>query len=101
MADVRLTTFAQGGGCARKLAAEDLTQVLKRLGPQSHAWVDPGVGPWEDAAIVDDPQTFGAIAAANALSDVYAMGGEPQVALAVCGFPRDRLGLDVLEAIFR
>ncbi|HWP65389.1 MAG TPA: selenide, water dikinase SelD [Candidatus Limnocylindria bacterium] len=120
MADIRLTSFATGGGCARKLAAEDLTQVLKRLGPQSHAWVDPGVGPFEDAAIVrmpggralaytvdfitpivDDPETFGAIAAANALSDVYAMGGEPQVALAVCGFPRERIGLEVLEAIFR
>jgi len=51
--------------------------------------------------IVDDPETFGAIAAANALSDVYAMGGEPQVALAICGFPRDVLGLDILERIFR
>jgi selenide,water dikinase len=120
MAAIRLTEFASGGGCARKLAAEDLAQVLKRLGPQSHTWVDPGVGPFEDAAIVrvpggrtlaytvdfitpivDDPETFGAIAAANAISDVYAMGGEPQVALAVCGFPRDRIDLDVLEAIFR
>ncbi len=51
--------------------------------------------------IVDDPHTFGAIAAANALSDVYAMGGEPQVALAVCGFPEGEVPLDVLEAIFR
>jgi selenide,water dikinase len=51
--------------------------------------------------IVDDPETFGAIAAANALSDVYAMGGEPQVALAICGFPRDILPLDVLEQILR
>ena len=51
--------------------------------------------------IVDDPEAFGAIAAANALSDVYAMGGEPQVALAICGFPEERLGFDVLEAIFR
>jgi selenide,water dikinase len=51
--------------------------------------------------IVDDPETYGAIAAANALSDVYAMGGEPQVALAICGFPRDVLPLDVLEQIFR
>jgi selenide,water dikinase len=120
MAEIRLTAFASGGGCARKLAAEDLSQVLKRLGPQSHTWVDPAVGPFDDAAIVripggrtlvytvdfitpivDDPETFGAIAAANAMSDVYAMGGEPQVALAVCGFPRDRLDLDVLEGIFR
>jgi selenide,water dikinase len=78
------------------------------------------VGPLEDAAIVrpesggplvftvdfitpivDDPATFGAIAAANALSDVYAMGGEPQVALAICGFPDDKLERDVLVEIFR
>ena len=51
--------------------------------------------------IVDDPETYGAIAAANALSDVYAMGGDPQVALAICGFPEDRLPLDVLARIFR
>jgi selenide,water dikinase len=51
--------------------------------------------------IVDDPETYGAIAAANALSDIYAMGGEPQVALAICGFPQDVLPLEVLEQIFR
>jgi selenide,water dikinase len=51
--------------------------------------------------IVDDPQIYGAIAAANSLSDVYAMGGDPQVALAICGFPQDLLSLDVLEQIFR
>lgn len=51
--------------------------------------------------IVDDPYDFGAIAAANSLSDVYAMGGEPQAALAICGFPADRLPLKILEEIFR
>lgn len=51
--------------------------------------------------IVDDAETFGAIAAANALSDVYAMGGEPQVALATCGFPEDRIGTDLLARIFQ
>jgi selenide,water dikinase len=51
--------------------------------------------------IVDDPEIYGAIAAANSLSDVYAMGGDPQVALAICGFPRDVLPLKVLEQIFR
>jgi selenide,water dikinase len=78
------------------------------------------VGPLEDAAllrpesgpdlaftvdfitpIVDSPEDYGAIAAANALSDVYAMGGEPQVALAVCGFPDDKLPLEVVTRIFR
>jgi selenide,water dikinase len=51
--------------------------------------------------IVDDPELFGAIAAANALSDVYAMGGDPQVALAVCGFPEDLVSSDTLARIFR
>jgi len=88
--------------------------------PFPHPWVDPDVGPLEDAAllrpesgsallftvdfitpIVDDPETFGAIAAANALSDVYAMGGEPQAALAVCGIPEDKLPRQVVTRIFR
>ncbi len=51
--------------------------------------------------IVDDPETFGAIAAANSLSDVYAMGGDPMAALAVCGFPEDRVSTAILERIFR
>jgi selenide,water dikinase len=51
--------------------------------------------------IVDEPEAYGAIAAANSLSDVYAMGGEPMVALAVCGFPDDKLSKDVLARIFR
>ncbi len=51
--------------------------------------------------IVDEPEAYGAIAAANASSDVYAMGGEPMVALAVCGFPDDKLAKDVLARIFR
>jgi selenide,water dikinase len=51
--------------------------------------------------IVDEPEDFGAIAAANALSDVYAMGGEPQIALAVCGFPEEEVSREVLTRIFR
>jgi selenide,water dikinase len=85
-----------------------------------HPWVDDSVGPLEDAAllrpesgpalvfsvdfitpIVDHPETFGAIAAANSLSDIYAMGGEPQVALAICGFPEGEVDTEVLSRIFR
>jgi selenide,water dikinase len=51
--------------------------------------------------IVDDPETFGAIAAANSLSDVYAMGGDPQVALAICGFPEGEVPREILARIFR
>lgn len=117
---IRLTQLVKAGGCARKLGAADLTQVLRTLATVPHAWVDATVGSMEDAAvlrppagpglvftvdfitpIVDDPATFGAIAAANAISDVYAMGGEPQAALAVCGFPAETLPLDLLTAIFR
>jgi len=50
--------------------------------------------------IIDDPYLFGAIAAANSVSDVYAMGAEPLVGLAIAGFPTDKLPLDVLEQIF-
>jgi selenide,water dikinase len=117
---IRLTTLVSAGGCARKLGADDLSQVLRSIAPLPHAWVDTTVGAMEDAAvlrpptggaliftvdfitpIVDDPETYGAIAAANAISDVYAMGGEPQAALAVCGFPAERLDLEILERIFR
>ncbi len=51
--------------------------------------------------IVDNPEDFGAIAAANALSDVYAMGGQPQIALAVCGFPEEDVSRELLTRIFR
>jgi selenide,water dikinase len=51
--------------------------------------------------VVDEPEAFGAIAAANAISDVYAMGGEPQIALAVCGTPEDEVPLEILARIFR
>ena len=50
--------------------------------------------------VVDDPRTFGAVAAANSLSDVYAMGGRPLAALNICGFPETELSLDVMGEIF-
>ena len=86
----------------------------------SHPWVAEDAGSMEDAAllrpesgpllvftvdfitpIVDGPEEFGAIAAANALSDVYAMGGQPQVALAICGFPEDDVPREILTRIFK
>ena len=88
--------------------------------PFDHPWVDAEVGSMEDAAllrpesgsplvftvdfitpVVDDPYDYGAIAAANAISDVYAMGGVPQIALAICGFPEEKLPREVLAKIFQ
>ncbi len=90
------------------------------MNPYSNPWVDSNVGIMDDAAlvntggasklaftvdfitpIVDDPEQFGAIAAANSISDVYAMGGEPRVALAICGFPDDEIPREILTRILR
>ena len=85
----------------------------------SHRWLDSRPGPMDDAAvvrpegstrclvltldvitpIVDDARAFGGIAAANALSDVYAMGGQPEVALSFVGFPNDDLPPESLHDI--
>src|SRR5438067_12920436 len=96
----------------------DLSQVLAPLEARSDPRILVGRETFDDAGvfrideglalvqtvdfftpIVDDPYDFGQIAAANALSDVYAMGGRPLFALNVAGFPRDRLPLDVLGRI--
>jgi selenide,water dikinase len=118
VSEVRLTQLVQAGGCARKLPAEDLAEVLKQIPGFSHPWVSDATGPMDDAAlvmpdasgralvmtidiitpIVDDPELFGRIAAANAISDVYAMGGKPEVALSFVGMP-EALGLDVLAKV--
>lgn len=115
----RLTELVQGGGCARKLPAESLVRALANVAPIPHPWATDVVGPMDDAAVVspgegapglvmtidvltamvDDPRLFGRIAAANALSDVYAMGGVPQVALSFVGFPTDKLPVEILEQI--
>src|SRR6202048_4491907 len=110
-AALRLTQFSHGGGCGCKIAPGVLEQILEKtatgLIPRE---LLVGIETSDDAAvyrinerqaivattdffmpIVDDPFDFGAIAAANALSDVYAMGGTPLSALAVVGMPVDRL----------
>ncbi len=115
---IKLTQYTHGLGCACKIEPQKLEAVLKSL-PQVH---DPkvlvGTDTSDDAAvyylnpemalvqtldfftpIVDDPFDFGAIAAANALSDVYAMGAKPIFALNIVGFPEDALPMEVLEQI--
>ena len=101
------------------MGPEDLAHVLQPLKRPSHPDLLIGLDTADDGAvyrlgtdtaliqtvdffppIVDDPYTFGAIAAANALSDVYAMGGEPFLALAIAGFPRD-LPHEIIRQIFR
>jgi selenide,water dikinase len=120
-AQVRLTQYARGGGCACKIPPGELEAAVASLIPDHP---DPdlliGVEHGDDAAVVrisgdravvatadfftpvvDDPYTFGQIAAANALSDVYAVGGEPLVALNLLGWPREVLGPDLAAEVLR
>lgn len=112
--------FCKGGGCTAKLGAGVLSRVLERLpkGPENPALL-VGYDSRDDAAVyqlsddlavvqtldffppmVDDPYTFGQIAAANALSDIYAMGGTVKLALNIVCFP-ERMDLNVLGEIMR
>jgi len=116
---VRLTQFSHGGGCGCKIAPGVLEQILAKSAP---ALVPKdllvGIETSDDAAvyrlndrqaivattdffmpIVDDPFDFGAIAATNAISDVYAMGGQPLFALALVGMPVNQLPLEVIRKI--
>ncbi len=116
---VRLTQYARGGGCACKIPPGELEQAVARLIPE-HRPADLliGVEHGDDAAVVqisptravvatadfftpvvDDARTFGRIAAANALSDVYAVGGEPLVAINLLGWPRDRLSSELAAEV--
>src|ERR1700727_556797 len=116
---VRLTQQVKAGGCASKLAPGSLAAVLARLPKQSDPNLLVGFDTSDDAGIyriapdlalvqtvdfftplVDDPFLFGQIAATNALSDVYAMGGRPVSALSIVCFPQDG-DLDILEQIMR
>ncbi len=116
--EVRLTRFTHGLGCACKIQPQVLERVLRRLPRPRHAEVLVGAETSDDACawrhpdgsvlvqtvdfftpIVDAPRLFGAIAAVNALSDVYAMGAEPLFALNIVGFPLGVLPVEVLEEI--
>jgi cysteine desulfurase len=115
---IKLTQFTHGLGCACKMQPADLENILKKLPVTTDPNVLVGNTSGDDAAvylinpeqaivqtldfftpIVDDPYNFGAIAAANALSDIYAMGAKPLFALNIVAFPVQRLPLDVLEQI--
>jgi selenide,water dikinase len=121
---LRLTHFAQGGGCACKIPAGELEELLAGFGatppaePMGQLLV--GVETGDDAAVVrvadgaaivhtadfftpvvDDPYDWGRIAAANALSDVYAMGGRPVVALNLLCWPAERLPYELAREVLR
>jgi selenide,water dikinase len=117
---IRLTQFAKRAGCAAKQPQEYLLSLLDRLPPIRDPNVLVGHATADDAAvyqltddlalilttdfftpIVDRPYDFGAIAAANALSDVYAMAGVPLAALSIVGFPSAALAPEVLAEILR
>jgi selenide,water dikinase len=116
---IRLTDLAHGGGCGCKLAPSVLQQLLANQ-PAAIAYAQLLVGTetGDDAAVwqvddktcviattdffmpvVDDPRDFGRIAAANALSDVYAMGGKPIMALAILGMPLGKLPVETVSRI--
>ena len=117
---VALTSLSHGAGCGCKLPASALHPIVAALPRGDHPDVLVGFDTADDAAvvrvrpdlalvqtadfftpIVDDPYDFGRIAATNALSDVYAMGGTPLSALNLVAFPLERLGGDVLREILR
>jgi selenide, water dikinase len=115
LAQIRLTTMVRNAGCASKIAPGDLEAVLRRLPAVEDPAVLSGLAAGDDAAIyriaenlclvqtvdvftpcVDDPFLFGRICAANCLSDIYAMGGDPRTALSILAFPAETLHGEVM-----
>ncbi len=115
---IKLTDLASCGGCAAKYSAARLEQLLAGFVPVEAENLLVGLAPADDAAvyrldderaliftldffppIVDDPGDYGAIAATNALNDVFAMGGVPLLALSIAAFPEE-LPIEMLAAIF-
>ena len=115
---VRLTDLASCGGCAAKYSAARLEQLLQGFVPVEAENLLVGLAPADDAAVyrldderaliftldffppvVDDPGDYGAIAATNALNDVFAMGGTPLLALSIAAFPEE-LPMEMLAEIF-
>ncbi|MDO5032783.1 selenide, water dikinase SelD [Corynebacterium sp.] len=120
MADIKLTSFAAGGGCACKIPPGELESAVEGLVGTADPNVLVGLDDGDDAAAVkiqdglavistadfftpmlNDPYDWGRVAAANALSDVYAMGGTPVTAINLVGWPREVLPLDILREVLR
>jgi selenide,water dikinase len=118
MAGVKLTDLAKSGGCAAKYSAARLQELLRGFVPAEAENLLVGLAPSDDAAVyrldeeralvftldffpplVDDPALYGRIAATNALNDVFAMGGQPLLALSIAAFP-ESLPNETLAAIF-
>lgn len=117
---VRLTQMAHGGGCASKIPPGELEDAVSVLAGQHFPSVIVGLDDGDDAAavriqddlavistadfftpVVDSAYDWGRIAAANALSDVYAMGGTPVVAINLVGWPREKLPYELLQEVLR
>ncbi|GIP38099.1 selenide, water dikinase [Paenibacillus sp. J31TS4] len=118
---IKLTSYSTKGGCGCKIGPADLSQVLRQLPqaePNPNLLVgldtsdDAGVYKLSDelalvqtvdffTPIVDDPYSFGQVAAANAISDIYAMGGKPLTVLNIVAFPISKLPKEVLAEILR
>lgn len=116
--EIKLTRFTHGMGCACKISPRILEDILSSLKQPAHPNILVGNDSSDDAAVyrlnddtaivqtvdfftpvVDNPRDFGAITAANALSDIYAMGGTPLFALNIVAFPPHRLPLSILKEI--
>ena len=117
---IRLTGYAHGGGCACKIPPGELEQAVAGLTGQVGENIIVGLDDGDDAAavrirddlavlstadfftpVVDDPYDWGRIAAANALSDIYAMGGTPVVAINLVGWPREVLPMELMTEVLR
>jgi selenide,water dikinase len=115
---IKLTSYASCAGCAGKIPAGALSEVLRRLPASSHPDLLVGPEHWSDAGVfrlsdelalvqttdffpplVDDPFIFGQIAATNSLSDCYAMGGRPITCLNIVAFPDNELDIEILSQI--
>ena len=116
----KLTALSHGGGCGCKISPSVLARLLENIPQAQSADLLTGIAPGDDAAvyqldekrvliattdffppIVDDPYQFGRIAAANALSDIYAMGAAPALALNLLGMPIEKLAEETIAKVLR